>query len=193
MFNCLIVLYYDLPGLSRRNSKLFRTENSGFFRMENSSFSRMEQCGSPVLFHFVRKDRGGGKSGFFTSFRMTGKEERTDSSALSARFAPGPRWGPADRAGELRSEAQAMPFGGLRSAQNDGAGRGGAQLVAAIRNSHAAGTDSSTSLRSAQNDRAGGRGGALCVYNRAERFRAVEKAGTAAPAQAEAAVRQSGL
>ena len=58
-------------------------------------------------------------NGFFTSFRMTGKEERTDSSALSARFAPGPRWGPADRAGELRSEAQAMPFGGLRSAQND--------------------------------------------------------------------------
>ena len=61
-----------------------------------------------------------GGDGFFTSFRMTGKDERADSSASSARFAPRPRWGPADRAGELRSEAQAMPFGGLRFAQNDG-------------------------------------------------------------------------
>ena len=63
-----------------------------------------------------------GGNGFFTSFRMTGKDEKADSSTSSARFAPGPRWGPADRAGELRSEAQAMPFGGLRSAQNDGGG-----------------------------------------------------------------------
>ena len=63
-----------------------------------------------------------GGNGFFTSFRMTGKDEGADSSTTSARFAPGPRWGPADRAGELRSEAQAMPFGGLRSAQNDGVG-----------------------------------------------------------------------
>ena len=81
MFNCLIVLYYDLPGLSRRNSKLFRTENSGFFRMENSSFSRMEQCGSPVLFHFVRKDRGRRKERILrlrcASLRMTaGKRVR---------------------------------------------------------------------------------------------------------------------
>ena len=43
----------------------------------------------------------------------------TDPSTPLARLAPGPQWGPADRAGELCSEAQAMPFGGLRSAQDD--------------------------------------------------------------------------
>ena len=45
--------------------------------------------------------------------------ENTDPSTSSARVAPGPQWGPADRAGELCSEAQAMPLGGLRSAQDD--------------------------------------------------------------------------
>ena len=46
-------------------------------------------------------------------------DEGTGPSTPSARLAPGPRWGPADRAGALCSKAQATPFGGLRSAQDD--------------------------------------------------------------------------
>ena len=60
-----------------------------------------------------------------------GSEGEAGPSALLARLAPGPQWGAATCAGELCSEAQAMPFGGLRSAQYDKTG-GGLALAAAL-------------------------------------------------------------